>query len=277
MIYELDKHGYKYDKNSYMDLAFGFLMEVFRTNEHSEKLKKYKDLDEILFKLGESNELDFLKIPDKKSYIAIVLFKDYIDFNKIIHDYFMKIISYLNDNYSTGCCEKLVEFFQDPFGYYLIFEGKRNDEIDKDDSLNLSGSNDLSSDEEEKKEDSNGDNKDRYDFFRNIFREINKDLEIRHKFGIYDFSYFPTNVNIETSHFNKNTFRPPQSYLSYNALINQINMRYNAEILYKQKNEEIIAPEIRKKIEKIEEKELYNIKKIFKRMEDIFIDVNEKS
>ena len=51
MIYELDKHGYKYDKNSYMDLAFGFLMEVFRTNEHSEKLKKYKDLDEILFKL----------------------------------------------------------------------------------------------------------------------------------------------------------------------------------------------------------------------------------
>ena len=277
MIYELDKHGYKYDKNSYMDLAFGFLMEVFRTNEHSEKLKKYKDLDEILFELGESNELDFLKMPDKKSYIAIVLFKDYIDFNKIIHDYLMKIISYLNDNYSTGCCEKLVEFFQDPFGYYLIFEGKRNDEIDKDDSLNLSGSNDLSSDEEEKKEDSNGDNKDRYDFFRNIFREINKDLEIRHKFGIYDFSYFPTNVNIETSHFNKNTFRPPQSYLSYNALINQINMRYNAEILYKQKNEEIIAPEIRKKIEKIEEKELYNIKKIFKRMEDIFIDVNEKT
>ena len=135
----------------------------------------------IILKMGKrliKDELDFLKMPDKKSYIAIVLFKDYIDFNKIIHDYFMKIISYLNDNYSTGFCEKLVEFFQDPFGYYLIFEGKRNNEIDKDDSLNLSGSNDLSSDEEENKEDSNGDNKDRYDFFRNIFREINKDLEI---------------------------------------------------------------------------------------------------
>ncbi len=186
MIYELDKRGYSYFSRK--QTLLGYFLNV--------KLKKGSINDEKV--IDDSNDDYFKSI--NNDYTAYIFFKDNIDSNKKLKDFFMNIIFYLTKYYSSENCEKLENFFQEQTGYYLLIE-----KIKYDESPNLSDPIIL----------------------RNCFCQINQELERRHTFGIYDSLFNMSDIGFKYLDENKNKFRV---ILKFQTFLGQLDFRYRGTI-----------------------------------------------
>ena len=224
MIYELDKRGYNYQYFSIQQTLFGYFLNVELQNvstndEMKEKLKKMIENE------NENNNDDYFK-STIKVYTAYVFFKDNIDSNKKLKDFFMNIIFYLTKYYSSENCEKLEDFFQEQSGYYLLIEN-----IEYDNSPNLSDPIIL----------------------RNCFCQINKELERRHTFGIYDSLFSMSDIGFKYLDENKNKFRV---ILKFETFLGQLDFRYRgtiSTIFYNLSESTMLDIDLMKKILKLEE------------------------
>ena len=241
MIYELYKHGYEIDLNSSRQKTLlGYFVKVVQANKYNEKAKNMKDL------FANDGDDDYFKIA-KNEYVAFVFFKDYIDSDKKLYDFFMNIVFYLTKNYSSENCTKLKDFFQDETGYFLIIdEAQKNANYPK-----------KISDPE---------------ILRKCFIQINEELERRHKLGIYDSLFEEKDL-----HFNYRNGEFKVIFL-FQTFLGQLDFRYRGTMFYifkDLKEEKILDPEISEKIYKL--KEIEDPKDYEKEFGNIAYNINEKN
>ena len=164
----------------------------------------------------------------------------------------MDIIFYLTKNYSSNNCEKLEEFFQNESGYYLIMEiikdGSQKPPVEIVDASIL----------------------------KDYFNQINQELELRHKFGLYD-----PFIDTENCGFLSLEGKKTKIFLTFHNFWDRINFRYNSTnktIMECIKKYEIFDPELIEKFVESEEilaKE--EKKKYMKEIENIIYNVNSKN
>ena len=226
MIYELNKRGYEYKEEDLGIMTFGLGIEVRRSN------MKNITKEEINKMLNDFSECNYVKLSDKK-YMAYIFFKDYIDGNENFRKFLMNIIFYLTDNYSSENCEKMEEFFQNESGYYLIIENIEYDEPPKN-TFDL-------------------------EFIKTYFNQINKELDRRHKFELYDLVFSDEDLGIKYLDEKKSKFRV---IFKFQNFIRNINFRFRnickGGQLRTMNNMEILNDDNNKKTKN----EIYNLGKI---------------
>ena len=196
--------------------------------------------------LNEFRECKYAKLSDKK-YMAYIFIKDHIDGNEKFRKYFMNIIFYLTENYSSENCEKMEEFFQNESGYYLIMENIEYDEPP------------------EKKFDP--------EFIKYYFNQINNELDRRHKFGLYDHVFSDEDLGIKYLDNKKSKFRVILKFITF---IKQMDFRFRSIhfSLSKLLNIYKIDPELRDKFSNIISMKKEDFKKSF---ENIAYNINSKN
>ena len=240
MIYELSKFGYEYMQDTYKPSLLGFIIEVIQTNKYKEKGKDLQPL------LSNKDNANYYKISEKK-YKAYVFKKDFIDSDEKLHDYFMKIVYFLINNYSNDLLSsKLKDFFQDESGYYLIID-ERESEIFPEDIKNP-------------------------EILKNIFIKLNKEFEMRHKFGIYDATFYPLQFDFLLSNENKNEIKP---ILMFENFLWQLEFKFSGHVFSEIELENVLSPEIFEKINKV--KMTGDLNEDTKNYQEITFNINEKN
>ena len=240
MIYELYKHGFDIVLDSQEKTLFGYFIRVVQTNQYNEKIKNMKDL------LSSDKDSDYFKIANNE-YVAYIFYKDFIDTNEKLYNFFMNIVSYLTKNYSSDNCTKLKDFFQDETGYFLII----------DEAQKMANFPKKISDPE---------------ILKKCFIQINEELERRHKFGIYD-SLFEAH-DLHFTYINGEF----KVIFLFKTFLGQLDFRYRGTITYIYKDlkeKKILDPELSEKLYKLDE--IKDPKNYEKEFENIAYNTNEKN
>lgn len=240
MIYELYKHGFDIILDSQEKTLFGYFIRVVQTNQYNEKIKNMKDL------LSSDKDSDYFKIANNE-YVAYIFYKDFIDTNEKLYNFFMNIVSYLTKNYSSDNCTKLKDFFQDETGYFLII----------DEAQKMANFPKKISDPE---------------ILKKCFIQINEELERRHKFGIYD-SLFEAH-DLHFTYINGEF----KVIFLFKTFLGQLDFRYRGTITYIYKDlkeKKILDPELSEKLYKLDE--IKDPKNYEKEFENIAYNTNEKN